>query len=53
MHGFVLEDREHGFGAVEQRMTWPIEVRAAQSIEDAPIGFRGEGVHFVSAGPAT
>ena len=48
MHLLVLEDREHGFASVEQRMAGPIEVGVRQRIDDEAIGFVGKRPHDVA-----
>ena len=52
MHGLVLEDREDGFRAIEQRMPGPFEIRLRQHLHDAYIGFVHKGSHRVAIGPA-
>ena len=39
MHGFVLEDGEGGFRALEKRMAGPIEVGMLEGIQHLTVGF--------------
>jgi hypothetical protein len=48
VHGLVLQDRVHGLGAFQQRMTRPFEIRALQRGDDAAIGLVGELPYFVT-----
>ncbi len=51
MHGFVLEDREGGIRALEQRMTGPIEVGVLEGIQHLTVGFGGKVLDEIAGGP--
>ena len=42
MHGFVLENREHRFAAIEQRMAGAIEIRIREHVQHADVRLVGE-----------
>ena len=52
MHRLVLEDGEHRFGAIEQRMARHVEVGVRERVDHAPVGFGGKLVDLVAARPA-
>ena len=52
VHRFVLEDREHRFRAIEQRMSRAVQIRVAERVEHAAVRLLGERVHLVARGPA-
>ena len=39
VHGLVFEDREHGVGAIEQRIAWPHELLVFERVDHARVGF--------------
>ena len=49
VHRLVLEDRERGLGAVQQRIARAIEIVALQRRAHAAIGFRSKLPHRVRA----
>ncbi len=51
MHRFVLEDREGGFRAIEQRMARLIEVGVLERIEHLTVGFSRKALDEVARGP--
>ena len=48
MHRLVLEDREHGLGAIEQRMAGPLQIAVQDRVEHLAIGLVRERANVVA-----
>jgi hypothetical protein len=46
VHLLVLEDRENGFGAIEERVACLIDVGVCHRVDDATIDFVDEGANL-------
>jgi sulfur carrier protein len=52
MHCLVLENREHRLGAIEQRPSGLFDAAIRNRVDDAAVGFGGEGADLVARRPA-
>jgi hypothetical protein len=52
VHGFVLENREHCFGAIEEQMPRPFEIVVLERGHDPRVGLVRKGAHFGAERPA-
>ena len=52
VHRFVLEDREHCLGAVEQRISGPVEILALERLDHMTVGFLREREHGIPRWPS-
>jgi pyruvate kinase len=53
VHRLVLENAEHGLGAIEQRMTRLLDLGVQHRVDHLAIGFVGELVDDIARRPPT
>ena len=53
VHRLMLENREHGLGAIEQRMSGLVNVCSFKGVHDTAVGFRGKLPDYAAMRPGT